>query len=312
MAVSEAAPPQQAYGKARRIAEPRSDRAFHIINYCVLAMFTLAVLYPIIYVFSSSVSSAAAINSGAVKLLPVGFNVDAYKTILDSPRLVTGFANSLIYAVAGGLIGTALTVLAGYPLSRDDLPFRRILTFFFLIPTLLSAGIIPTYIVVRQLGLLDTRWAIILPGAMSVFNMIITRTFYKINIPTEMLEAAKVDGASDFRFFFRIALPLSKPIIAVNLLFYGIAQWNGWFTSFIYLTNADLYPLQLVLRDILAQSAVNPAQIGGPDVGELLRRKELFDKLKYALIVVAMLPPLIAYPFVQKHFVKGALIGSLK
>ena len=277
-----------------------------------LAMFTLAVLYPIIYVFSSSVSSAAAINSGAVKLWPVGFNVDAYKTILDSPRLVTGFANSLIYAVAGGLIGTALTVLAGYPLSRDDLPFRRILTFFFLIPTLLSAGIIPTYIVVRQLGLLDTRWAIILPGAMSVFNMIITRTFYKINIPTEMLEAAKVDGASDFRFFFRIALPLSKPIIAVNLLFYGIAQWNGWFTSFIYLTNADLYPLQLVLRDILAQSAVNPAQIGGPDVGELLRRKELFDKLKYALIVVAMLPPLIAYPFVQKHFVKGALIGSLK
>jgi multiple sugar transport system permease protein/putative aldouronate transport system permease protein len=147
---------------------------------------------------------------------------------------------------------------------------------------------------------------------MSVFNMIITRTFYKINIPTEMLEAAKVDGASDFRFFFRIALPLSKPIIAVNLLFYGIAQWNGWFTSFIYLTNADLYPLQLVLRDILAQSAVNPAQIGGPDVGELLRRKELFDKLKYALILVAMLPPLIAYPFVQKHFVKGALIGSLK
>ncbi|MBM7800363.1 multiple sugar transport system permease protein/putative aldouronate transport system permease protein [Microlunatus panaciterrae] len=308
MTTAEATTPR----KARRIAEPRGDRAFNIINYTVLAVFTLSVLYPLIYVISSSFSSAAAINSGAVKFLPVGFNVDAYQTILESPRLVTGFMNSAIYAVAGGLLGTALTVLAGYPLSRDDLPFRRVLTFFFLIPTLLSAGIIPTYIVVRQLGLLDTRWAIILPGCMSVFNMIITRTFYKITVPSEMLEAAKVDGASDFRFFFRIALPLSKPIIAVNLLFYGIAQWNGWFSAFIYLTNADLYPLQLVLREILAQSAVNPAQIGGPDVGELLRRKELFDKLKYALIVIAMVPPLIAYPFVQKHFVKGALIGSLK
>lgn len=306
---SRGAPPPQA---RRHIRETRGDHAFNVINYAVLSAFTLSVLYPIVYVVSSSFSSAEAINSGAVKLLPVGLNLDAYRTIWDSPRLVTGLANSVLYALAGGFLGTALTVLAGYPLSRDDLPFRRILTFFFLIPTLLSAGIIPTYIVVRQLGLLDTRWAIILPGAMSVFNMIITRTFYKINIPAEMLEAARVDGASDFRFFLRIALPLSKPIIAVNLLFYGIAQWNGWFSAFIYLTNADLYPLQLVLREILAQSAVDPAQIGGPDVAELLRRKELFDKLKYALIVIAMVPPLIAYPFVQKYFIKGALIGSLK
>ncbi|WP_152363517.1 carbohydrate ABC transporter permease [Microlunatus speluncae] len=288
------------------------DRGFHIVNYCVLAFFTISVLYPLIYVISASVSSASAVNSGEVVLWPVDFNTDAYQTILASPRLVTGFLNSLIYTVAGALLGTALTMLAGYALSRDDLPWRRALTFFFLIPTLFSAGIIPTYIVVRQLGLLDTWWAIILPGAMNVFNMIITRTFYKMNVPNEMLEAARVDGASDFGFFFRIALPLSKPIIAVNLLFYGIAQWNGWFNAFLYLTNENLYPLQLVLRDILAQSAVNPAQIGGPDVGELVKRKELFDKLKYALIVVAMIPPLIAYPFVQKHFVKGALIGSLK
>lgn len=298
--------------KPRRIAETKGDRAFLIMNVCLLSMFTLSVLYPLIYVFSSSLSSAEAINDGSVRLLPVGFNTDAYQTVFDSPRLVTGFANSIFYAVAGGLLGTALTVLAGYPLSRADLPYRRILTFFFLIPTLMSAGIIPTYMVVRQLGLLDTRWAIILPGAMSVFNMIITRTFYQITVPREMLEAARVDGASDFRFFLRIALPLSKPIIAVNLLFYGIAQWNGWFNAFIYLTDADLYPLQLVLREILAQSAVDPSQIGGGDVAQLLKRKELFDKLKYALIVVAMIPPLIAYPFVQKHFVKGALIGSLK
>ncbi len=296
----------------RSIKDPRSDRAFHVVNYCLLIMFTLSVMYPLIYVVSSSLSSGTAISSGAVKLWPVGFNVDAYQTILSSPNLVRGFLNSAFYTVVGAVIGTILTVLAGYPLSRADLPFRRSLTLFFLIPTLLSAGIIPTYVIVRTLGMLDTWWAVLLPTAMSVFNVLITRTFYQMNVPKEMLEAARVDGASDFATLVRIALPLSKPIIAVNLLFYGIAQWNGWFTAFLYLTDQQLYPLQLVLRDILANSAVNPAMIGGPDVADLVRRKELFDKLKYALIVVSMLPPLIAYPFVQKHFVKGVLIGSVK
>ncbi|QGN35276.1 ABC transporter permease subunit [Microlunatus sp. Gsoil 973] len=270
------------------------------------------VLYPMIYVISASFSSAKAIADNSVYLWPVGATIDAYKTIMDSPNLLIGFANSAVYTIGGALLGTALTVLAGYAASRDDLPFRRIIMFFFLIPTLVSAGIVPTYIVVRQLGLLDTRWAVILPGAMSVFNVIITRTFYQMNVPQEMLEAAKVDGADDFRFFFRIAIPLSKPIIAVNLLFYGITQWNGWFNAFLYTSDPGLMPLQLVLRELLSQSAVNPGMIGGGDVAELLKRRELFDKLKYAMIVVAMIPPLIAYPFVQKHFVKGALIGSIK
>ncbi len=295
-----------------RIGEAKSDSAFQIINICLLAMFTLAVLYPLVYVFSSSFSSAEAINSGEVKLWPVGLNADAYKTLLQAPALVTGFLNSLFYAVAGALIGTTLTVLAGYPLSRPDLVGRRPIMFLLLIPTLFSAGIIPTYIIVQSLGLLNTRWAIILPGAMSVFNVIITRTFYQVTIPTEMLEAAKVDGANDFSFLLRVVLPLSKPILAVNLLFYAIGQWNSWFTALIYLTDQHLYPLQLVLRDILLNNSVDPSKLAGMDAGELLRRKELFDKLKYALIVVAMVPPLIAYPFVQKHFVKGALIGSLK
>jgi putative aldouronate transport system permease protein len=295
-----------------RIRDPKTDRAYYGVAYVVLVIFTLIVLYPLIYVLSASFSSATAIANNEVVLWPVGFTLDAYKTILESPNLVTGFGNSVLYTISGALIGTALTVLAGYGTSRDDVPFRRIITFFFLIPTLFAGGIVPTYIVVRELGLLDTRWAIILPGAMSVFNVIITRTFYKMSIPHELLEAAKVDGASDFRFFFRIALPLSKPIIAVNLLFYGVTQWNGWFNAFLYTSNPGLQPLQLVLRELLSQSAINPAMIGSGDVAELLRRKELFDKLKYAMIVVAMIPPLIAYPFVQKHFVKGALIGSLK
>lgn len=304
--------PKATVVQSRPIKDPAGDRAVQFVSYCLLAMFTLSVVYPLIYVLSSSFSSGAAISSASVKLWPIGFNVDAYKTIFTSPNLFRGFLNSFGYTIGGALIGTVLTVLCGYPLSRTDMPFRRTLTLFFLIPTLFSAGIVPTYLIVRSLGLLDTVWAILLPGAMSVFNVLITRTFYQMTIPKEMLEAARVDGASDFAMLVRIALPLSKPIIAVNMLFYGVAQWNGWFNAFLYLTSQDLYPLQLVLRDILANSAVNPAMIGGPDVGELVRRKELFDKLKYALIVVSMVPPLIAYPFVQKHFVKGVLIGAVK
>jgi multiple sugar transport system permease protein/putative aldouronate transport system permease protein len=296
----------------RRIKEPAGDRAVLVVNYVVLAFFTLSVLYPLIYIVSSSFSSAEAITSGAVKLLPVDPNADAYKTILASPAVVRGFLNSLFYSVFGAVAGTVLTVLAGYPLSRPDLEGRRTLMFLLLVPTVFSAGIIPTYIVVQHLGLLNTRWAIILPGVMSVFNVIITRTFYQINLPRELLEAGRVDGADDFRFFLRVALPLSKPIIAVNILFYAIAQWNGWFSALVYLTDQNLFPLQLVLRDILIQNQVDPSTMGQSNAAELLKRQDLFNKLKYALIVVAMAPPLIAYPFVQKHFVKGALIGSLK
>ena len=295
-----------------KIKDSPTDRTFYVLNYAVLIVFVILVLYPLIYVLSASFSSASAIANNEVRLLPVGFNTQAYSTILASPRLLVGFGNSVLYTIGGALIGTILTVLAGYAASRRELPFRRVILFFFVIPTLVSAGIVPTYIVVQQLGLLDTRWAILLPGAMSVFNVIITRTFYEMTVPQELLEAGQVDGASDFRFFLQVALPLSKPIIAVNLLFYGLAQWNGWFSAFLYTSDPSLAPLQLVLRELLSESAVNPAMIGGGNLAEILARRELFDKLKYAMIVVAMIPPLIAYPFVQKHFVKGALIGSIK
>lgn len=296
-----------------RMRDSAGDRVFYVINYTILVGFTLLVLYPLVYVLSASFSDPAAIASNRVYLWPVGFSLEAYQTVWESPNLLRGFGNAVLYTVGGTLIGTALTVLAGYASSRDDLPFRKSITFFFLIPTLVSAGIVPLYMVVRQLGLLDTRWAIILPGAMSVFNVLITRTFYQMNVPKELLEAARVDGSDDFRFFLQVAIPLSKPIIAVNLLFYGVMQWNSWFNAFLYTSDPRLAPLQLVLRELLSQSAIDPATIGGGgDVSELLRRQELFDKLKYAMIVVAMIPPLIAYPFVQKHFVKGALIGSIK
>jgi len=295
----------------RRIGNTGSDRTLTIVSAAVVAAFALAILYPLIYVISSSFSSGAAINAGAVKLFPVHPNAEAYRQIFDSPAFVRGLVNSLIYSISGALLGTTLTVLAAYPLSRRDLDGRKIILFVLLVPTLFSAGIIPTYMVVRDLHLLNTRWAIILPGAMSMFNVIITRAFYQLTIPEELLEASRLDGANDFQFLLRVALPLSKPILAVNLLFYAIGQWNGWFTALIYLTNEHLFPLQLVLRQILLQNQVTPDQMGS-DAGALVAQKELFDKLKYALITVAMLPPLIAFPFVQKHFVRGALLGSLK
>lgn len=294
------------------IRETRTDRVFPRANVLVLGVFTLMVLYPLVYVLSASVSEPAALTRGEVWLWPVGLNTDAYQAIWASPGLVRGFVNSVIYTLAGALLGTALTVLAGYVLARHELPFRRFLTLFLLIPTMLSAGIIPTYLVVRSLGLLNSPLAVILPGAMSVFNVLITRTFYQMNVPNELLEAARVDGADEFRFFFKIAIPLSFPIIAVNLLFYGVGQWNAWFSAYLYLNDSTLFPLQLVLRELLTQSQIDPSQLAGADLAEITRKKELFDKLKYAMIVVAMIPPLIAYPFVQKHFVKGALIGAVK
>lgn len=301
-----------ARSRSKGLRDSQFDRRFQIVNVSLLAVFALMVLYPLVFVASASVSSGEAIAGGKVVLWPVGFNIDAYRVVLESPRLVRSILNSLGYTVSGALVATSLTVLAGYVLSRESLPFRRILTFVFLLPALVSGGIIPTYLVVRQLGLLNTPLAVIIPGAVNVFLVIITRTFYQMSIPRELVDSAQVDGASDLRFFWSIGLPLSKPIIAVLLLFYGVGQWNGWFNAFLYLNNADLYPVQLVLREILTQNQIDPSQIGSMDLTELRTKKELFDKLKYALIVIAMLPPLIAYPFVQKHFVKGVLIGSVK
>lgn len=291
------------------IHDTRQDKVFNVVNYVVLGLFTLAVLYPLIYIISASVSDPLAVSSGRVWLWPVDINLDGYRAVLEYHSIVRGFLNSVWYAVVGSLIALALTLLAAYPLSRRDLFGRNWLMFFFTFTMLFSGGLIPTYLVVHDLGLLNTRWAIVLPGAMGVWNMIITRTYYQVTIPNELLEAAKIDGCSDFQFFWRIVLPLSKPIIAVNLLFVAVGQWNQFFNALIYLTNESLFPLQLVLREILIQNTIDPTQM---DAAEMLRRQELRDLLKYCLIVIAMVPPLLAYPFVQKHFVKGIMIGSLK
>ncbi|MEQ7011407.1 carbohydrate ABC transporter permease, partial [Actinopolymorpha sp. B17G11] len=289
--------------------ETRSDRIFTISNYVVLTLFLLAVLYPLVFILSASMSDPLAVSSGRVWLWPVDFNFTGYQAVVEYRSIVRGFLNSVFYAGFGTFVNVTLTLLAAYPLSRRDLYGRNWFMLLFVFTMMFSGGLIPTYLVVHDLGLLNTRWALILPTAMAVWNMIITRTYYQVTIPHELLEAARIDGCDDFRFFLRIVIPLSKPIIAVNALFYAVAHWNQFFNALIYLTDETLFPLQLVLREILIQNTVEP---GAMDVAEMVRRQELRDLLKYTLIVVASIPPLLAYPFVQKHFVKGVMIGSLK
>lgn len=286
------------------------DRAFTIVNYVILTLFLVAVAYPLIYVFSASFSDPSAVISGKMWLWPVDITLDGYRAVFRNNRIVTGFQNSLFYTVAGTLVSVTLTILAAYPLSRKDLAGRNVIMFFFVFTLLFGGGLIPSYLVVREVGMLNTRWALIIPTALSVYNMIITRTFFQSTIPDELLEAAQIDGCSDFRFVRDVVIPLSGPIIAVNALFYAVNQWNQYFNALIYLTRPDLFPLQLILREILVQNQVDLTQI--TDVDQLMQRQNLTDLLKYSLIVVASAPVLIIYPFVQKHFVRGVLIGLLK
>lgn len=303
-------PDDRRIGVGAGIKDSRADKIVSACIYAALGLLALAVLYPLVYVLSASVSNATNVVSGKVWLWPVGFSLDAYRAIFDYEAIVSGLGNSVFYAVGGSLLATVLTLLAAYPLSRKGLPGKGLIMALFVFTMMFSGGMIPTYLVVDRLSLLNTRWALIVPAALAVWNVIITRTYFQVTIPDELLDAAKVDGCSDFGFFRRIVLPLSKPIIAVNMLFYAVAQWNSWFNALIYLTNEHLFPLQLVARQILIQAKVDPAQIA--DASELLRLQELQQQLKFSLIVIAMIPPLLVYPFVQKHFVKGAMIGSLK
>jgi multiple sugar transport system permease protein/putative aldouronate transport system permease protein len=292
------------------IRETGFDRVFNIVNYTIQGLFLLIVAYPLLYVISASLSDPIKVTAGEVWIWPVNFTTEGYRAVFQDDLLVRSFFNSVFYTASGTAISVVLTLLAAYPLSRKELPGRGFIMFLFLFTLLFSGGLIPTYLVIKDLGMLNTRWAMILPSALSVYNMIITRTYFQTAIPDELLDAARIDGASDFRFARDIVIPLSGPIVAVNALFYAVAQWNQYFGALIYLTDQHLWPLQLTLREILIQNNIPAAMMG--DVGEMVRRQALRDLLKYTLIIVATVPILVVYPFVQKHFVRGALIGSVK
>lgn len=284
------------------------DRLFYFLCYALITVLTLCVLYPVIYVVSASISDSDMVAQGKVWLWPVDITLEAYKNVLQRSDIWQGYLNTIFYTVSGTLLNVALTLMCAYPMARKNLKGRSAIMFFFSFTMLFFGGIIPTYILVKGIGILNTRWALILPGAMSVYNMIVCRTFIETNIPTEMLEAAQIDGCSNTQFFFQMVLPLSKSIIAVLVLWYGVAHWNAYFDAFIYLRDTSLYPLQIWLRDVLVQSEA----LANSDTMVEVNSATIYITLKYSIIVVSSLPLFCVYPFVQKHFQKGVMIGSVK
>lgn len=291
-----------------KIKESAVDKTFLITIYILLSIVALVVIYPLIFIVSSSISSPAAVTSGRVWLWPVDISFNGYKALFNTPEILIGYGNSIFYTVAGTLISVALTIMIAYPLSRKTFFGRNTLMMIITFTMIFSGGLIPTYMVVKQLHLIDTRWELLIPNAIWVWQVIIARSFFQSSIPGELLEASEIDGCSDMRFIWSVVLPLSKPIIAVLVLMYAVGQWNAYFDALIYLKSADLFPLQLILRSIIIQNNGS----GAMDVAKMVERQQLTELLKYSLIVVATLPVLVIYPFVQRHFVQGMLVGSVK
>ena len=276
----------------------------------VLTVFTILVAYPMIYVLSSSFSSGTAISSGQVILWPVDLSLEGYKAVFSHRYIIPAYRNTIFYTVAGTIINLAITLTCAYPLSRKDFPLRKFFMGMFLFTMFFSGGLIPTYILISNLGFVNTIWAMLIPGALSVYNMILVRTFLTGNIPLELLEASQIDGCSDAKYFTTVLLPLSKPVIAVITLYYAVGHWNSYFNAMIYLSDMELYPLQLILRQILVASQINLSDM--VDVESMVAKQGLADILKYALIVVSTVPILCMYPFIQRYFIKGVMIGSVK
>ncbi|MBX3082598.1 MAG: carbohydrate ABC transporter permease [Anaerolineae bacterium] len=303
-------PRQERRKSLSEIQDTRGDRVFMAINLIFLLAILIIILYPLIYTLSASFSAPSAVITGKVTLFPVDFTLVGYQKIFEYPTLIKGMLNSLFYTVVGSSISVVLTLLAAYPLTRKDLPGRRFLTILFFFPMLFSGGLIPFYLVVRDLGMVNTRWALIIPTALSVWNLIITISFLRASIPDELWEAAQLDGCSDIGYLLRIVLPLAKSILAVLFLVYAVAQWNQYFLSLVTQTNPDLAPLQIVLRNILILNKIDLGMLA--DVQRMADQQALQEQLKFSSIVVASVPVLMLYPFVQRYFVQGLTIGAIK
>lgn len=292
------------------VKESAGDRLFDIINYILLAIVLIIVLYPLIFVAVASISNPAAVVKGEVWLLPKEINFTGYEKVFANKEILNGYMNTILYTVAGTIVNVGMTILAAYPLSRKDFRGRNIFTALFVFTMFFSGGLIPTYLIVKDLGMTNTMWALIIPNAVAVWNIIIMRTFFQQSIPFEIQESAQMDGCGNFKILLRIILPLSMPILAVMTLFYSVAHWNSFFSALIYLTERDKYPLQLFLREILIQSNMQDMiQTSEESLAKTIMEAE---SIKYALVIVANLPILLLYPFLQRYFVKGMVIGAIK
>ena len=296
--------------KRSTIKNTADDKIFYFFVSIILGTLFILILYPLIFVVSSSFSSPWAVSTGRVFLWPVDFSLEGYKAVFSNQMIGIGYMNTVIYTLFGTMINVSMTMIAAYPLACARLPFKKLLMFMFTFTMLFSGGMIPNFILIRNLGMINTRWAMIIPGAIGIYNMIITRTFIMNSIPGELQEAAEIDGASDIQYFLHCVLPLSKAVIAVITLFYSVGHWNSYFNAFLYLTERNLIPLQIVLRDILISHTIDPSVM--IDETLMAARLGMADLLRYALIIVSSLPVMMIYPFIQKYFIQGVMIGSLK
>lgn len=300
--------------RKHNMGRSRSDIVFDAVIFTVLTVTMLVVAYPLYFVIISSFSDPVAVASGKVTFFPIGFTLEGYERVLQEQRVMRGFANSMLYTVVGVLINLAVTLPTSYALSRKDFFGQRPITIYYMVTMFIGGGLIPTYLIVSQTGLMDSLWALVIPGALGVYNMIVGRTFFVTNVPDELLEASKLDGCGNTRFFLYIVLPLSGAIIAILTLYYGIGHWNSYFSALLYITDRAKWPLQLELRSILLQNqwTQTNAVMNAEQLAEKARLEALTEMMKYSLIIISTIPMMVLYPFIQKYFIKGVMIGAIK
>ncbi|MGN7358430.1 carbohydrate ABC transporter permease [Paenibacillus sp. SAF-054] len=297
------------------VKETKRDKVFLICNYIYVFIAFLIVFYPLVYMISASISNPKFVASGEMWLLPKGITFDGYKRVFENSSIWVGYGNTILYTVVGTVINLVVTLPAAYALSRKDFVGRNFFMGMFMVTMFFSGGLVPSYLLVKQLGMINTIWAIVIPSAASIWNIIVSRTFFQSSIPKELQEAAQIDGCTNMRLFIKIILPLSMPIIAVMALFYGVGNWNSYFSALIYLNDSFKYPLQLVLRQILVlqeMSAQGGGAIDASTAAAMNSKAEIAALVKYAVIIVATLPVIVIYPFLQRYFVQGVMIGSVK
>jgi putative aldouronate transport system permease protein len=294
------------------VRQSKEDLAFDVVNTFFLAIISLIILYPLYFVFIASFSNPDAVNAGRVILSPRGFTLGGYKQLFEDSSIWLGYRNTVFYTVTGVCLDVLVTISAAYSLSRPHLAGRKIIIGYFVFTMYFSGGLIPLYLVINRLHLYNNPAVLIILGTVSVYNMIITITYFRNSLPEELFDAAAIDGCGNFRFFYTIAIPLSKSIIAVLVVYYGVSHWNAFFNAMMYIGDRRFYPLQLILREILLQNRmVEPAMTESALI-DLIERQRYAEMIKYGVIIVASLPVLVVYPFAQKHFVKGVMIGSVK
>lgn len=293
-----------------------SDNTFDLVNTLLCAILLLVFVWPLYFVVIASFSDPAEVWSGNVILFPKGFTLTAYETLMEHKQIWIGYRNSIFYTAFGTCLAMVMTVLCAFPLSRRELLLKGFFTKFCLIPMYFSGGLIPTYLVIKSLGMVNTPWVMIVPGCLSFYNALIVRSYFTSSIPGSLEEAAELDGASPVQYLLKVVLPLSKPVLAVVTLYYAVGIWNNYTTALVYIYDSDLFPLQTVLREVL----VSAAQLAGEstvgmsleDALTIAEKMQLAQILKYSSIVVSIIPMMIVYPFVQKYFVKGVMIGAIK